>query len=155
MKLRGNNGLGNILKVTLQVLSVLDILSLLFLYNIIKIFNLHFNWFIALIYPCGLLFAHIMYQFIGLFNSLKENNPFCEANVNRLKKGMTSSFLISIFIFIALLLAIFAYDYYTLQLEVALFLLGVLFIGVGIALYILSELFHEATIYKEENDLTI
>ena len=38
---------------------------------------------------------------------------------------------------------------------IVLIFLAVLFFGVSIALYILSELFRQATDYKEENDLTI
>ena len=37
---------------------------------------------------------------------------------------------------------------------VLIFITG-LFLGVSIALYILSELFRQATDYKQENDLTI
>ena len=37
----------------------------------------------------------------------------------------------------------------------ALLFLCILFLGVSIALYILSELFRQATEYKKENDLTI
>lgn len=37
----------------------------------------------------------------------------------------------------------------------AMSFLFILFIGVSIALYILSELFEQATEYKEENELTI
>ena len=68
---------------------------------------------------------------------------------------MLSSLTISTLIIIALLLTIFIYDYYSLQLQVALTFMSILFFAVGIALYILSELFKEATTYKEENDLTI
>ena len=108
-----------------------------------------------MIYPCGILFLCIVYQFVNLFKTLSDNTPFCNENVIRLRKGMIFSFIISILILIALLLAIFAYSYYSLQLKVALAFMSFLFFGVSVALYILSVLFKVATKYKEENDLTI
>ena len=155
MKISGNNGIGNILKIFLQVCMVIGVIILIILYWLTKSLNITFDWFIFMIYPCGIAFLVLMYQFIGLFNTLKINTPFCEDNVKRMKIGMTSSFLISLFVLIGLLITIFAYNYYALQFQVALGFIMILFFGVGIALYILSELFREATNYKEENDLTI
>lgn len=155
MKIKGEKGIGNILKIILQISLIIGIIILLGLYFITKLVNIKFDYFIMMIYPCGISFLILVYQFIGLFDSLKKNNPFCLENVNRMKIGMISSFIISLFITIALLLTIFVYNYYSLQLQVALFFMSILFIAVGIALYILKELFREATIYKEENDLTI
>lgn len=155
MKVNGKNGIGSILKFILQISMVVGIVFLICLYWIVKKVNLDFNWFIACIYPCGIGFLVLVYQFIGLFNSLKENNPFCRENPKRMNIGMISSFIISIFIIVALLLTIFVYDIYTLELKVALTFMAILFFGVSIALYILKELFTEAINYKEENELTI
>lgn len=155
MKVKGINGIGNILKIILQISLVLGVIFLVCLYWIVKKVNLDFNWFIACIYPCGISFLVLVYQFIGLFDSLKEENPFCRENSKRMNISMISSLIISIFILIGLLLTIFVYDVYTLELKVALSFLVILFFGVSIALYILKELFIEAIEYKEENDLTI
>lgn len=155
MKITGEKGMACILKIMLQIAMILGGILLVLLPWFVNIFNLHFDLFIILIYPCGISFLYIVYQFIGLFNSLKVNNPFCIDNVKRMKNGMRASYLISLLIFIALFMSIFVYDYYTLQLQVALLFLSILFFGVGIALYILSELFKEAIMYKEENELTI
>ena len=155
MKITGERGIGNLLKVILQISLIIGIIILIGLYSITKIVNIKFDLFIIMIYPCGISLLLLMYQFVGLFNSLKHNNPFCLENVQRMKKGMISSFIISLLIAIALLLTIFLYDYYSLQLKVALAFMSILFFGVGIALYILAELFNKATTYKEENDLTI
>lgn len=155
MKITGNKGIGNILKILLQISMVIGIIILIGLYFITKLVNMKFDWFIIMIYPCGISFLSLVYQFIGLFDSLKQSTPFCLENVKRMRNGMLSSFIISLFIIIALLLTIFAYNYYSLQLQVALSFMSILFFAVGIALYILAELFKEATTYKEENDLTI
>lgn len=155
MKVIGKNGVGSILKVILQLSMVLGIVFLISLYWIVKSVKLNFNWFTACIYPCGISFLILVYQFIGLFNSLKESNPFCKENPKRMNIGMIASFITCIFIIIALLLTIFVYDIYTLELKVALTFIAILFFGVSIALYILKELFIEAINYKEENELTI
>ncbi len=155
MKIVGKNGIGSILKFILQISMVIGILFLISMYWIVRKVNLEFNWFIACIYPCGISFLVLIYQFIGLFNSLKESNPFCKENPKRMSIGMISSIVTCIFILIALLLSILVYNQYTLELKVALTFIFILFFGVSIALYILKELFIEAINYKEENELTI
>lgn len=155
MKIVGKNGIGSILKFILQISMVIGILFLISMYWIVRKVNLEFNWFIACIYPCGISFLVLIYQFIGLFNSLKESNPFCKENPKRMNIGMISSIVTCIFILIALLLSILVYNQYTLELKVALTFIFILFFGVSIALYILKELFIEAINYKEENELTI
>ncbi len=146
--------LGSALKIILQVFSVLGIIFLLGLYSITKLLNLHYDLFIIMIYPCGICFLYLVYQFINLFDSLKNNNPFCHENVKRLNNSMVCSLLICILVLIALLVSLF-YEYYSLQLKVAIGFISALFFAISIALLILSELFKQATIYKEENDLTI
>lgn len=156
MKIKGKNSVGSLLKVFLQICMVIGALLLIFLYSILKANNLHFDLFVVMIYPCGILFLVLIYQFVGLFNSLKENNPFCNDNVMKLNRGMMISFVISVLIVIALCFSVFLYgDYYTFSFNICVGFICLLFFGVGIALYILKELFKEATIYKEENELTI
>lgn len=156
MKIEGEKSIGSLLKIVLQVCMVLGGIILVCLYPILKYFNLHFDLFTIMIYPCGIGLLLLIYQFIGLFNSLKENNPFCHDNVIRLNKSMIVSFVISILIVIALCFSIFLYnDYYTLSFNICVGFICLLFFGVGIALCILKELFKKAIAYKEENELTI
>lgn len=155
MKLYGNLGIGNLLKLFLEICMGIIVLILILLPKIVEISELHFDLFIISIYPCGIGFLILIYQFVKLFETLKENNPFSKLNVIRLKSSMITSFIISFFVFIALLLSIFKYNYYSLQLQYCILFISILFCGVGIALYILSELFKLAINYKEENELTI
>ena len=156
MKIEGEKSIGSLLKIVLQICMVLGIIILICLYLILKYFNLHFDLFAMMIYPCGIGLLLLIYQFIGLFNSLKENNPFCHDNVIRLNKSMIISFVISFLIVIALCFSILLYnDYYTLRFNICIGFICLLFFGVGIALCILKELFKEAIAYKEENELTI
>ena len=108
-----------------------------------------------IIYPNSLLMIGITIQFIKLFQSLEKDNPFNYENVKTLKKASIISLAMSILWIIDLLLMIFIIDNTYINYIIVLVFLAVLFLGVAIALYILSELFRQATDYKEENDLTI
>ena len=107
------------------------------------------------IYPNGLLMVLIAFEFIKLFKSLEENKPFTYDNVKILKNTSVLSLIMSILWLIDLLFMVFIIgNTYVNYIIVLIFLTG-LFLGVSIALYILSELFKQATDYKQENDLTI
>ena len=148
-------GLGNKVVIFLQGISIVGVFILLFLYPITKTLKIHFDLFIIMVYPCGILFLLIINEFIKLFNTLKDGNPFCIENVKRFKNNMKYSIIISILILIALLISIFVYNYYGLQLKMALVFISFLFFCCSVCFYVLSELFRQATEYKEENDLTI
>ena len=147
--------LGKVLELILKLLIIISLVILLDLYYITKSLNIHFDLFIAMIYPCGILFILMMIQFIKLFKSLYKSNPFCKDNIKRLKNNIFISLGISFCVLIALFISSYAYDYYSLQLKYALLFISFLFFIFALAFYILSELFKQANIYKEENDLTI
>lgn len=155
MKVKGKNGIGHLLKIILEIGMVVGILLLLFFIPILGVFEISLNWFLGMVYPCGICFLLFVYQFIGLFGSLSNNNPFCDNTVIRLRKGMYLSFVISILVFVSLGIIIGCYSFYTLGFRICMIFIGVLFLGIGLALYILKALFEEAILYKEENDLTI
>lgn len=108
-----------------------------------------------IIYPNSLLMIGITIQFIKLFQSLERNNPFNYENVRTLKIGSIISFVMSIIWIIDMLFMIFIIGNTYINYIIVLVFLAILFFGVSIALYILAELFRQATDYKEENDLTI
>ena len=108
-----------------------------------------------IIYPNGLLMLMFIYQFIKLFKSLEDNNPFSYENVKTLKTSSVISLIMSILWIIDLLFMIFVVSNTYINYIIVLVFLAILFFGVSIALYILSELFRQATEYKNENDLTI
>ena len=143
------------IEILLKVGFVLSILILMGLYFITRLLRIHFDLFIIMIYPCGLLFTYMIYEFICLFKSLNNGNPFCKENVKILKNNMIISILIGVLVIVSLLIACFMFKYYSLQLKFALGFISLLFFIAAIAFYVLSELFNQATKYKEENDLTI
>ena len=155
MKVTGKNGLGSILKIILQIGFFAGIIVLASLPFILNLFGLNLNASFIIIYPNGIGLLVIIYKFIKLFDSLKNNNPFCENNVKILKSTAIVSLIEALlWIFDLLYEIILAKTFDVITIVVLLFLF-ILFFGVAIALYILSELFREATVYKEENELTI
>lgn len=155
MKILGENGLGRFLKVFLQTCFYGGILLLIFFPLELKMIGLELNAAAAVIYPNGIAMLVIVYQFIGLFDSLKNNNPFCIENVKRLKyagiASLVESVLWCIDLIYQIVLAKSAEPLFTL----VLIFLCILFFGVAIALYILAELIRQGTEYKNENELTI
>lgn len=154
MKVKGKNGIGSLLKILLWIGMIIGGMALLFLCPMFYWLDIKFDWFLLMIYPCGVCFFIFMYQFIGLFQMLEMNSPFCRKTISYLNKSMWLSYIISGLIFVALIFMICGYSY-TLAVKCCILFIGVLFFGVGIALFILKELFREAIDYKEENDLTI
>ena len=106
-------------------------------------------------YPNAICLLLIIYQFVGLFNSLKEDNPFCENTVKKLKASQKISAVASLFWMFDFIFETFIVKNMSILVIIVLLFMFILFIGVTIALYILSELFNKAIEYKEENDLTI
>lgn len=154
MSILGKNGLGNLLKIILIcsfILGIPLIVVMPFLLNHVN--NVYASMFI--IYPNGILMLGIVYQFIKLFKSLEDNNPFNYTNVKIMKVTGIISFIMSILWIIDLLFMIFIMHNMHINYIIVLIFLSVLFFGVSIALYILSELLRQATEYKDENDLTI
>lgn len=154
MEIFGKKGIGNILKILLEIVLVLGILILVSFPIIINKTNIQINPNIIMFYPNAICLLLIIYQFIGLFDSLKNENPFCENTVKRLNKSGKISGIASIFWILD-----FLYELLIVKANIpfilALSFLVILFIGVTIALFILSELFNKALEYKNENDLTI
>ena len=143
--------LGKVLKNVLIIGFIISCILLVFVPFILS----NFKYTMFIVYPNGLVMLGIIYQFIKLFKSLEDNNPFTYENVRILKitsfLSLIESFLWFIDIFFLVFIVLNTYINYII---VLLFLM-LLFFGVFIALLILSELIKQATMYKEENDLTI
>lgn len=151
MEIMGKKGLGNFLKILLQIVLVIGILILVSFPVVLRNIHMNINPNIVIFYPNAICLLLIIYQFIGLFDSLKNSNPFFENTVKRLKKAQKISWVASIFWILD-----FLYEAFIVRMFIAfIFVLGfmvILFIGVTIALYILSELFNKALKYKKESE---
>lgn len=155
MKVTGKSGLGDILKRFLQVCFWGGIIILIALPFILQGFGLNLNASSIVIYPNGIILLIITHKFIELFDSLKKNNPFCDNNIKILKSTAVVALIGSIFWLFDLLYEIVLVKEVDIVVTLTLAFLFILFFGVSIALYMLSELLKEATEYKKENELTI
>ena len=155
MQIVGEKGIGKILKIFLQICFWTGIIILITIPFILKQcgFNLGASMFV--IYPNGIVLLIITNNFIKMFNSLRLNNPFCKENVKKLKITSIVSFIGSILWFINFLYEILLAKSSDIILNSTLLFLCILFLGVSIALYIISELMRQAIEYKKENELTI
>ena len=107
-----------------------------------------------MLYLNGITMLVIVKQFIGLFDSLKIEKPFCENTVKRMNTASIASVIMTVLFFIETIYK-FSLNNSDIKINCILAFMTILFLGVAIALYILAELFRQATEYKSENDLTI
>lgn len=155
MKILGEKGIGEILKIFLQICFYGGIILLIALPFALQLAGLHLNATAYIIYPNGIALLVLVYQFIGLFDSLKKNNPFCTENAKRLERAGIASLVESGLWLVDLLIqTILVKSFDPITILILAFMI-ILFIGVSVALYILAELIRQATTYKEENELTI
>ena len=150
MKIVGKNGLGNIIKIILQICFWVGIAFLIILPIILKSISI----FEIMLYLNGITMLVIVKQFIELFDSLKIEKPFCNNTVKRMNIPSIPAGIMSGLFFIETIYK-FASNNSDIKINCILVFMTILFLGVAIALYILAELFRQATEYKSENDLTI
>ena len=112
-----------------------------------------------MIITTGIIALFIIYQFIKIFQHLKDSELFCEDNVKRLSTISIYCFVISTIYFITAVFAIATiikyfqeFAYYILF---SLIILAIIFGVAGIGIKILNEIYKKAIEYKEENDFTI
>ena len=155
MQITGKRGIGKIINVFLKIcfyVGIVFVIVLPFLLSKIG-FNLKLSMFV--LYPNGVILLIMTHKCIEFFNSLEQNRPFCDENVNLLKTTGIASFTSSVLWLIDFLYEIIFIKSTDIVFYSILAFLGVLFLGFSIALFILSELFRQATEVKKENDLTI
>ena len=137
MKIVGKNGLGNIIKIILQICFWGGIAFLIILPIILKSISI----FEIMLYLNGITMLVIVKHFC--------NGTVERMNIASIAAGiMTGLFLIET-------IYKFASNNSDIKINCILVFMTILFLGVAIALYILAELFRQATEYKSENDLTI
>ena len=155
MQITGKKGMGDILKTLLQIAFYGGIIFLAILPFILQALGTQLNASMFIIYPNGIVLLIIVKQFIKLFDSLKNNQPFSKDNVIILKNTAKVALIESILWLLDLLYEMIIAKSYDILIILVLSFLSILFLGVSIALYVLAELFKEATQYKQENELTI
>lgn len=154
MAKNNNQKIGKVIKIILIIGTILSIPAMIIIPFLLK-HSISLIHSMLIVYPNCILILGITWGFIKLFKSLEDNNPFNHSNVKILKNMGIISFIMSGLWFVDLLDLLLIIKNYYLNYTLVLIFLTLLFIGIGIALYILSILFKQATLYKEENDLTI
>jgi len=105
----------------------------------------NYYFMMGFLYVSGLFCLSIVYELRKIFKTLTMINPFIIENVKSLKSMAIAAFAISAVYIVKIIF------YNTLLTIIA----AMIFIIAGLFSVILSEVFRQAVIYKEENDLTI
>ncbi len=153
MNLLKLESLSKALRLCLQLTFVIGLLVTIFLGFILKQYfgwyfwnNTRYYWAcVVLLTPCGLCSLSILWQLIGLLETIHNKNPFVLKNVMGLKRIAVSSFIIS-FMFFTLLV---------FQATMLTFAIGYIFLIAGFLFVVVAGIFKKAVEYKDENDLTI
>lgn len=141
-------------KYLMLILMATDIVIMALLPFILKKLMIFFNepmidkmlvFYYIFLYACGILAFLILNNLRSLFVSMIIDQPFVRLTEKRLMQIGIESFLISIL----LIIKIFVRNSLMTVTSAAVFVIA------GLFCFVLSDLFHRAVDYKEENDLTI
>ncbi len=153
MQVLGEKGLSGVVKLLLDGVFIGGLaifvslpLSLKLAFDIIKsTFDENYYFLLVFFYLTGIFALKLVYEVRKVFKNLNKRNPFIIDNVKSLKSMAFSSFVISV----AYGVKIIFYP------SILTIILAMVFIILGLFLIVLAEVFHQAVIVKEENDLTI
>lgn len=107
--------------------------------------NENYYFLLVLLYITGFFCLVLVFEMIKIFKTINNRNPFQMNNSRSLRKISACSFAIAA----AYIVKIFIYNSFLT------IIIAMVFILAGLFTIILAELFKQAVIYKEENDLTI
>lgn len=100
---------------------------------------------LVLLYPCRIMAVLTEWEIYRIFRSVNRNNPFVLSNVKAFRR-------ISIYLFVIAVMFIIK----IFKLNTLMTMLGAFgFVVVGLLMLVLSDVFYQAVVYKEDNDLTI
>lgn len=153
MPVLGKNGLSGMIKICLDLVFIGGILILVSLPVSLKWYfemlmnnsNENFNFLLIFLYVTGLFCLTIVFELRKIFKTLNRMNPFMMDNVKSLKKMAIAAFAIATTYIVKII-------FFSTILTI---IVAMIFIIAGLFSLILSEVFKQAVIYKEENDLTI
>lgn len=151
MKITGKNSLSMFVGICIKIVFVLGIIITItvpfLLRKYVEMVNptLNYNATLIILYVSSVPALVIVYQFIKIFETLKQDNPFIMQNVKSLKAISISSLIIAIEHTIGMFFILSFFE----------IILIAVFIIIWLGGYILAELLRKAIEYKEENELTI
>lgn len=149
----GEKGLSGMVKYMLDVVFTGGILifislpiTLKWYFNAIYRINNEVYWFLlGFLYITGLFSLVIVYEMRRIFLTLNRKDPFMMDNVTSLKRMALSSFIIAA----CYVVKIFLFNSFLT------IILAMVFTIAGLFTVILAEVFRQAVVVKQENDLTI
>lgn len=154
MKYAGKKSLSSYLKVFIILLMITAVVTII---TLPKLFRIYVQWLgyaeppaylnslLGIVYISGIMSFFILNNLRKIFNTLENLDPFVYSNVKSLRRISYLCFLIGI-IYIA---KIFILNSFMTIIIIFIFIIC------GFFALILSDVFNQAVIYKEENDLTI
>lgn len=153
MKILSKHGLSGYVKILLDLVFFGGLLIYITLPFCLKFYlnffqlskNENFYFLLGLLYVTGFFCLALVYEMIKIFKTINRKNPFQMDNSISLKKISVCSFIIAA----AYIVKIFVSNSFLTIIITMIFILA------GLFTIILAELFKQAVIYKEENDLTI
>lgn len=153
MQVIGEKGLSGLVKLMLDCVFIGGMAIFITLPWFLKLaFDLIMNsldenyyFLLGFFYFSGFFALFLVYEMKKIFKNLNKRNPFIMDNVISLKRMSVASFIISG----AYIVKIIFYP------SILTIILAMVFIIAGLFLIILSEVFRQAVIVKQENDLTI
>lgn len=151
MKITGKKSLSSLIEICLKIIMIIGIIIVLglpfFLQKYAEWMHPQIEYYpsLAILYASGIPALMIVYRFIKIFHTLKEDNPFNMENVKNLKVISNCSLLIMLEYMVGIFFITSVF---------AIVIIGV-FAVVWLGCYILAELLKKAIDYKEENELTI
>lgn len=171
MKILGEKSLSSKVIVGLKgVFTIISIVDLLVIETIVKVIieligmenvekSVASLILFIMIITTGIIALFIIYQFIKIFQHLKDSELFCKNNVKRLSTISIYCFVISTIYFITAIFAIATitkyFQEFVYYILFSLIILAIIFGVAGIGIKILNEIYKKAIEYKEENDFTI
>ncbi|MFZ5988713.1 MAG: DUF2975 domain-containing protein [Bacillota bacterium] len=152
MAILDERGLSGIVKKVLDIVFIGGILvtlslpfSLKWAFDTNLTYNENYYFLLGFLYVTGFLALIIVNEIRKIFKTLNRRDPFSMDNVKSLKRIGTASFVISAAYFVKIIFFI----------SILTIVMSMLFIIIGLFSIILAEVFHQAVLVKEENDLTI
>ncbi len=113
--------------------------------NIYRTSSENFYFLLGFLYITGIVCLGLLNEIRKIFKTLNRRNPFMMDNVKSLNRIGGSCFVISV----AYIIKIFFYN------SVLTAIITMVFIIAGFFAVVLAEVFRQAVVVKEENDLTI
>lgn len=106
-----------------------------------------YNQYLVFLYVTGVVAELILWQCRGIMRNVTQKTPFCADTVKRLRKiGWIAVVLAVVWLALVLCFDVFKF---------LMAFLALLFAFIGLVLFVFAALFAQATVYKEENDMTI